>query len=191
MEVKARIKIWSFILAIILVIILIIGVFFYYATASPSKPKYSIKEIKNPINQTNTTFEKALVNFNKNYVEYMVFAIGGWKLHNPPLSKDTPKVKIIVDDEVYKSEIKNTEVITTKRDFDDEDISIITTKEEITRAILSLDIKEYMEESIQQGKTILELKAGHVKLFSKGYLELYKDITGKSLTGEIVRKIKS
>jgi hypothetical protein len=190
MENKEKIKIWPFILAIILVIIVIIGVFFYYATASPSQPKYSMKEIKNPINQTNTTFEKALANFNKDYVDYIVFAIGGWKLHNPPLSKDVPKIKIILDDEIYKSEIKDTEIYTSKEDFDNEDISIITTKEEITRAILSLDIKEYMEDSIQEGKTTLELRAGYTKLFLKGYLDLYKDITGKSLTGEAVRKLR-
>jgi hypothetical protein len=185
---KARIKIWTFILAIGIVIIAIGGLFFYYAFLI-SSGRYDGNEISNPINR-NTTFQKALVDFNKDYVNYVVFAIGGWKLHNPPLSKNTPKIKIIADNEIYKSEIKDKEIFTSKTDFDNEDIVIETTKEEITKAILSLDIKNYMQESIHQGKTNLELKAGYTKLFSKGYLDLYKDITGESITGEVINKIR-
>lgn len=53
--------------------------------------------------------------FNESYIGYLVFAIGGWKLHNPPLSDDTPKIKVIVDEEVYVSEIINGEIKTEKK----------------------------------------------------------------------------
>lgn len=182
-------KIWPIILAIILLLLLTGALFFYFATAAPSEPKV---KIENPIKTTENltsrqVAEHAVLEFNEDYVDYLVFAIGGWKLHNPPLSDDTPKIKIIADSEVYVSEIIDWEIITEKKDTDEEDIVIITSKEEVVNSILSGNMKEYIKKSVQEGRTTLELKANYNNLFSKGYLSIYKDITGKSLTGSVVR----
>ena len=181
---KKKRKVWPFLIAIIFLMLVIGGMFFYFATASPNKPRAGT-EIKNPIQ--GLTNEQAVLQFNEEYVDYLVFAIGGWKLHNPPLSDETPKIKVVVDEEIFVSEIINGEIKTEKKEIENEDIIIKTTKQEIVNSILSLDIKKYIQYSAQEGKTTLELKASYPTLFSKGYLNIYEDITGKSFTGSVVR----
>lgn len=187
---------WLLILGILLLILLVGGMFFYFATASPNKPRAGT-EIENPI--ADKSEEEALLYFREEYIDYLVFAIGGWKLHNPPLSDETPKVKVIADDEVFVSEIIKGEIktekasefkrtgLTSEKEIENEDITIKTTKEEIVRSMMSSDMKNYIKSSIQEGKTNLELKASYTTLFSKGYLAIYKDITGKSFTGSVAR----
>ena len=182
-EGKKRRK-WPFILGIALILLMILMMFFYFATASPSKPRAGT-EIQNPIQ--GLTNEEAILQFSEEYINYLVFAIGGWKLHNPPLSDDTPKIKVIVDEEIYFSEIVNGEIKTERKEIEDEDIIIRATKQEIVNAIKSLDMENYIKQSVEDGKTSLELRASYTTLFSKGYLNLYKDVTGKSFTGSVVR----
>lgn len=181
---KKKTRLWPFILAIIFLILVIVGMFFYFATASPNKPRAGT-EIENPIKDL--TIEQAILQFNEEYIKYLVFVIGGWKLHNPPLSDETPKIKVIVDNEVFISEIVNGEIKTEKKEAEGEDIIIKTTRQEIVNSIKSLNMKSYIKQSVQEGKTTLELKASYTTLFSKGYLNIYQDITGKSFTGSVVR----
>jgi len=180
---KKKRKKWPFVLGIILIILVIGGLFFYFITAARSKPRAGT-EIANPIK--GLTAEQAVAQFDKSYIDYLVFVIGGWKLHNPPLSKETPKIKVIVDSDVFVSEIIDGEIRTEEKDTGEEDIIIRIIKEEIVNSILSLDMEAHIKESISNGKTTLELKASYTKLFSKGYLSIYKDITGKSFTGSVV-----
>ncbi len=182
-ESKKR-KRWPFILGIALILLLILIMFFYFATASPQKPRAGT-EIQNPIKSL--TNEEAVLQFNEKYINYLIFAIGGWKLHNPPLSDETPKIKAIVDGEIYFSEIVNGEIKTERKEIENEDIIIRTTKQEIVNVIMSLNMKNYIKQSVEEGKTSLELREGYTTLFSKGYLNIYKDVTGKSFTGSVVR----
>jgi len=45
----------------------------------------------------------------------------------------------------------------------------------------------WIKQSVQERRTIVELKASYTTLFSKGYLSLYKELTGKSFTGSTIR----
>jgi hypothetical protein len=179
MEEPRKKRVWPLVLAVLLA-----GMFFYFVTASPSKPRGE-NIVANPAEDL--TSEEAALQINEESIKYLVFSLGGWKLHNPPLSDETPKIKVVVDDEVYFSEIVNGEISAEKKEIDNEDITIKTTKKELAGAIKSLSIKDYIKNSVQEGKTTLELKASYTTLFSKGYLSIYKDITGKSFTGSAVR----
>lgn len=181
---KEKMKKWPFALGFVLLILLVAGMFFYFSTTAPSSPP-ARSEIINPI--ANLSREQAISQFNEQYIDYLVFAIGGWKLHNPPLSEETPKIKVVVEGEIFISEIANGKIKTEKKDIDNEDIIIQTTKGEIVDSILSLDMKNYIKQSVQDGRTTLQLKASYTTLFSKGYPNIYKDITGKSFTGSAVR----
>ena len=44
----------------------------------------------------------------------------------------------------------------------------------------------YIKESFSSGKSEFELVANKATLFSKGYLSLYKDLTGKGITGSVI-----
>lgn len=180
---KRKSRLWVYVLIAVILALMFFGMLFFLLTYSPSSPKAGT-EVKNPI--SDLTDEEAVLMFNKEYVRYLVFAVGGWKLHNPLMSDDTPKIKVIADGEVYFSEIIDGEIFAEKKDAENEDMIITITKLEVVRAIKSLDMESYIKQSVKEGKTGFELKASYTTLFTKGYLNLYQDVTGKSLTGEII-----
>jgi len=165
---------------IILIILVSGGLYIYFVMAAPSAPKPGA-EVSNPIEGMSS--EQALLQFNEQYIDYLVFALGAWKLHNPPFSSDTPKIKVVLGEEVFASEIIKGEIRTRRGELGEEDIVVRTTKQEIVNAILSLDMKSYIKDSIKEGKTGIEFKASETTLFVKGYLSLYEDLTGESLGG--------
>jgi len=169
---------WALILGILLILILIAIIFVYYATAVNNiKP-----EIKNPISE-NTGSE---IIIGEEHISYLLNEIGAYKLHAPPLSNDMPKINLRVDELEFKTEIDIGYPRTNTGKWDKADIKITTTKQEVIAAIKS-NPKEYMKNSVSFGKTGIELLGGYTDLFSKGYLTLYQDLTGKSFTGSVIR----
>ena len=169
----------ALIIGIALILILIIVAFVYYATATNKiKP-----EIQNPIGE-NTGSE---IIINEQHLSYLLNEIGAYKLHNPPLSSNTPKINLLVDEQEFKAEVEDTYSKVEEGYWENPDINIIIGRSEVIKAITSTNIQEYMKTSIASGKTSIELVAGYTELFSKGYLSLYQDLTGKSFTGSVVR----
>jgi|WetSurMetagenome_2_1015567.scaffolds.fasta_scaffold157941_2 hypothetical protein len=169
------------IVGIVLVVALIITSFVYYATAQNTQKT----EINNPINGIGMNKSEIIVD--EDQVAYVLNEIGAWKLHNPPLSSNRPKVEVIVNTNTFRAEVSNGKIAVEKGNWDSPDIRIRTSGSEIVDAITSANIKDYIKQSVSSGKTRLELVAGYAQLFSKGYLNLYQDITGKSFTGSVVR----
>ncbi len=112
-------------------------------------------------------------------INLILYSLKAYELHNPPLSGNTPKIEFVIDGEIYGSEIVKGEIITVKGRKGEPDIRIIMSGEEFLN-ILKSDSKLYFQESLKQGKTKIELLAGKTELFTKGYLSLYKEITGKN-----------
>ena len=184
------------ILISILVIALVLGAVFFVGVAFGGflSPKQASMEYENPLLQiivgleeqgisVNETeiIEQAEIEFDYNYINYVLYAMSAWKLHNPPFSGDTPKLKVIVDDEIYYSEVVDTEINTYLDDIGEEDVEIIISKGEVIQAMLAEDMSVYMKESVAEGETKIDLIAGSLTLASKGYLQMYKDITGEEL----------
>lgn len=168
------------IIGIILIIILTIIAFVYYATAvNNNKPDISNPIEENP-NKTEIVIEES-------HLSFLLNEMGAYKLHNPPLSNEKPRINIIVDESSFKAEIDKGYANVEKGSFENPDIIIKTSREEVIGAITSLKIKEYMKNSVTTGKTSIKLESGYTELFSKGYLNLYQDLTGKSFTGSVVR----
>ena len=163
-------------LGILLIAVLFIIAFLYYSLA---KPGYEKQEISQPNMTEETVIEES-------HISYILNELGAYNLHNPSLSSETPKINVKVDDDWYGSEVREGKITTKKSAFDEADLVFYTSSEELKNAIKG-NIKEYMTSSISSGKTSLELKASYSTLFSKGYLSLYQELTGKSLTGSIVR----
>jgi len=112
-------------------------------------------------------------------INFVLYHLKAYELHNPPLSGNTPKIEFVIDGEIYSSEIIKGKIITVKGRKGEPDIRIIISREEFLNALDS-DIKLYFQKSVSQGKTKIELLAGKTELFTKGYLSLYKEITGKN-----------
>jgi hypothetical protein len=180
---------WAIILGIILLVILILLIFFYYALYSPrNEIKYSAQGsnssgggLVNPV--IGISNEQAVSEFNESFVYYLLYSIKAYNLHNPPLSSSKPIIQIYVSNDPYYAIIDKGAINVNKGTSDKKDIIIRTTKEE---AVKMLQSKEYVATSFESGTSSIELVESKSLLFGKGYLNLYTQLTGKSVTGNVI-----
>ena len=172
------------ILCLILVAIIIILLFFIFGGKDYSlnyEEKFASGELVNPIE--NLSFEQAIQEFDAGFVLYILYSIKAYNLHTSPFSSDKPKIEFNIDEEIYNAVVNSGEIIVGDGGIEEEDIVVITTKEE---GVKMLQNKNYIEESFQSGKSTFEIVAGKTELASKGYLEIYSTLTGKTITGFII-----
>ena len=110
------------------------------------------------------------------FVIFLLYTIGANELHNIPFTSNEPRIEFYIDEDVYTSIIMNGVVGVGKGIGDEKDIIIRTSKME---AIKMLRNGDYVTESFANGGSSIELVAGKVTLFAKGYLSLYTGLTGE------------
>jgi len=135
--------------------------------------------------------EEKKVEFNDeltaDHINYLLNELEVYKLHNPPLSKDTPKLEVKIDNEYWSVEIVDNKLITKKGRIENADIQLVTTKQEVVNALNSDDSLDYFRDSFARLNSWIELNAGFTKLFFKGYYGLYKRMTREGTTGSLIR----
>jgi len=166
--------------SIFLVIILVCLLFYYFVSFKPIRQES--QSIANPLD--GLTLEQAELAFNESFVSYFLYSIDAQELHNPSLSDSKPIIWMIISGESYSAIIDNGNIIVSKEDPRGADIIIKTTKLETVKMIQD---NSYVKESFIAGLSSIELVASKTLLFSKGYVNLYQKITGKSITGNVVR----
>jgi hypothetical protein len=124
--------------------------------------------------------EQAVFEFNEEYINYILAALGISYLHKSPLGEN-PKIKFVLGDETWSSEIVDGRPQTAKKETENEDLKISLSREEAVEAMLSKNIEEFMKSSVATGKTNIEMVAGKTELFMKGYLDMYEHITGEKI----------
>ena len=174
-------KRWWVLIIILMILTAIVAVFYILYFQIPIRFT-SEQNIVNPAKTLSP--EQAILDFNESYADYLIFLIGGQKLHNPPLSSNNPKIKIVLGEEIFISEVNKGVINTRRADLDEVDLIIRTSRQEIVNAILSSDAKLYLKQSVSSGNIQLEMVGSYPSLFSKGYLGLYKEITGEEIEGE-------
>ena len=174
------------VLGIVLTVILIVIFFLYFILFSPrNESLYKNNSDARLINPTEgKSLEQAASEFNESYIFYMLYNIEAYNLHNPPLSPDTPKIEIIADDAIYGAEIRDGLILVWEGEAHNKDIVIRTTKKEV---IAMINNPSYISQSFMEEKSNIELTASQTLLFSKGYLNIYKKLTGESITGSVIR----
>ena len=86
------------VLGIVVVLLLIGGIFAYYIFGNFNRSEGSTgRTLENPT--SNLTNEEAVLRFDESFVRYLLYSIGASRLHNPPLSKNKPKVEFYIDDD--------------------------------------------------------------------------------------------
>lgn len=179
-------------LLIIFVVILILLIAFV-AGFLIKKPKVEV-HLENPIagiilkytdevGYTNKTevVEEGVIEFNESYINYILVALGTGYLHKSPLFEN-PLIEFDLEGEVWSSEIKEGNPNSKKEAIENEDLRVSISKEEAVEALLSEDIEQFMKDSVNNGNTKIEMVAGKTKLFTKGYLEMYKQLTGEEVS---------
>ena len=184
MNKKAGVVLWL-VIGIIILVLVIAGIFLYYIFGSFNTTfieEGNERVLENPA--SGKSLEQAVAEFDESFVEYILYSIGANSLHNPPFSNDDPKIEFYIDEEVYSAIVEKGIIAASKGEIDKEDIVIRTTKEEAVKMIMD---KEYIKESFSQEKSGLELVASKTKLATKGYLSIYEELTGESITGSVIR----
>ena len=128
-------------ISIVLLIALTIGLFFFFALYNPnygfSSAESDSKLLVNPINGLIT--EEAVSSFNESFIYYLLYSAGAYKLHSDPLLKETPRIEIFVDSEVYNAEISNGVIYVSLGEVENKDIIIRTTKIEAVKMLQEKD----------------------------------------------------
>ena len=169
---RSRKFLWILITLIFIIIIIIAAYFLFVSKSKNDEEKESIV-LKNPV--FGLSDEQAASQFNESFVLFLLASIGAQNLHNPPLSSNTPKIEVYVDDIVFGAIVINGGLGIIKRSIKDPDIRIRTNKNE---AIKMLRDRNYISESFRTGNSKIELLAGKTTLFTKGYLDIYNKIKG-------------
>lgn len=173
---------WIIWASIIVLVLFVIALFFYYALAKPRNNFNSGEVLVNPA--INLSLEEIEQQFDEKFVYYLLYYAEAYNLHNPPLSRDTPKIELKIGEDVYSAVVDDGNMLVAKTGIDERDIILITAKSEAAKMI---KYPEYIKDSFSSGKSSVELVANKATLFSKGYLNLYTKLTGKSITGNVVR----
>jgi hypothetical protein len=125
--------------------------------------------------------EQAILEFNAEYINYLIIALGANHLHKSYVGYGNPIIELNIDDETWTSEISGSSLITEQTSGEKEDLRISLSRGEAVEAILSPNIQTFMKTSVTNGNTKIEQVAGKIELGSKGYLAMYKEITGEEI----------
>jgi len=176
------------VLAVVFVIGLILGGMFMFGFFSGDKIRVVLENPLKDIVFANTNaqgqvdkeavVEQGVVEFDEDYINYILVALGVGYLHKSPLFEN-PFIEFVLGEEVWSSEIIGGAPNSEKIEIDNEDLRIIITKEEAVLALLSSDIEQFMKDSVASGNTGIEMIAGKAELFGKGYLEMYGELSGE------------
>jgi hypothetical protein len=172
----------SFSFFVVLAFIVWVFVFFAFYKTPGLEQIYINSDIRNPI--TGFSIEQASNEINESFIYYLFYNFKAYNLHNPPLSKDNPKIEIIVGNVIYNAIIKSGEIVVSKGEIKDEDIVIRTTSDEIVKM---MNNKDYAKISFDSGGSEIIVMNSRSILLAKGYLNLYGEITGSGITGNVIK----
>ncbi len=182
---NAGIFLWL-VIGIVVIFLIIVGIFLYYIFGSFNnsfiEKSHTEITLQNP--SQGKSLEQAVADFDESFVEYLLYSVGASELHNPPFSKDIPKIEFYIDEKSYNAVVEKGVITVFRGEINEEDIVIKTTKEEFVKIVMD---KEYIKESFSKGESSLELIASRTRLTTKGYLSVYEELTGESITGSFVR----
>lgn len=174
---RSTMKTVFLIVLIFLTIIIIAGIIYVYFSLKTSGAEK--QEIPNPLEGLSEQEIETLV-IKPIHITYILNEMGFYKIHNPPLSSDVPKIEINVGGTIFNSKVAKGIISTFESSSDNPDLRIITTREEVINAIKKPE-ENYMIDSAKSGKTQIEMIASKQTLFSKGYIAIYEELTGDSI----------
>ena len=169
--------------SIALVVFFVAFLFLYLALFKPEGGQIiNARVVENPV--VGLSDAQAVSKFDEDFVFYLIYNLEAYNLHNPPLSSNYPKIEVAVDNVIYNVLVIKGAIKVNLGAIKNEDLTIKTTKME---AVKMLRDSNYVKQSFNDKKSSIELVAGKLTLFSKGYLNLYNNIIGKSVTGNLIR----
>ena len=160
------------VMIVILVLIVVAG---YFAFFMNSFEKSSF-ESSLSIPLEGLTDEQAVQQFNESFVLYLLYSISVDSLHNTPFSQNKPSLVVSVGNEFFNAVVDEGKIYVYEGNLDNPDVIISTTA---TEAVAMLRDKNHIIESFKSGKSSLSMEASKLTLVSKGYTNIYTELTGQ------------
>jgi hypothetical protein len=167
-------------LSIVLVLLIIVALFVgYMIFKSYGNQKNS--NLNKPVHINWSETELMELEINESVISYILYQLDLEELHNPPLSSNTPKIKVIVDNDNYYSEVIDNQIFTSKTEMQNSDISIYIPKFQVIRVLNSTEPSKVILDGISSKLISFEINADKSSLLMKGYYPLYQRFTGKEI----------
>ena len=126
----------------------------------------------------NAVLQQGILEFDEDYINYLLVALGVGNLHSM-IGFGNPIVEFNLDGEVWNSEVIKGGLNTRRGLNENKDLVISISKKEAVKGLLSSDLEQFMKDSVYNGNTQIEMVAGKIELFGKGYLSMYTQLTGE------------
>ncbi len=156
---------------ILSVVILLSSIYIRINSAEISA--YAISEnMQKPV----IVYENNLPVIKEESITYLIYALDGEKLHNPPFTENYPQIEVSVSDKLFTSYIVDGEVQTYAGKASDPDLQIRLQDTTLTKILLADDPKLALKEAIKERLVGVTIYSDKTELLLKGYLELYDSL---------------
>jgi hypothetical protein len=169
-----KVVFFSFLPIIIILLLTLIGYNFFFSESQT--------EIQNPLQKfmtggavagSGTPISAEDIKITPEFVSYLLQEVGVEKLHSNLL--ENPIINFEVEGKTFHSEIGK-EIVSKEGLSDKADLKFNTNKQDIIKSLASEDKKAVFKNSVENGRTQVEIIAGKPELLSKGYLALYDSL---------------
>jgi len=111
------------------------------------------------------------------FITYLLNELGVWQLRSNPITGSKPVLNFLIEGDSFHSVVDDS-LIKTERGLSlDSDVTLISGKSEIVRAMVSENPSKVFRESFNAGRSGLEMNKGEAQLFAKGYFVLYNSLS--------------
>jgi hypothetical protein len=164
---KSKLKL---ILLISIPLLIILAIFYFFIfdliRTAPQQTNQQIQQAQQDIQMQNLT---------PSVISYLLNQIGASGLHKNTFTREKPTICVKVEGKEYYSVIDGG-INTKDVSCTNQDIDIVSSKQEVLNVVLSSDPKTAVKDSVSSGKTQLKVIASQTNLFAKGYLSLYNSL---------------
>ncbi|MCM2325304.1 MAG: hypothetical protein NDI94_02485 [Candidatus Woesearchaeota archaeon] len=180
---RKKFPIFTFI-TILLIAFLLYTYFFILSPTNVEKPQME----RPPIQQAESNVTMGQGKVGDDHVEYIVNELGGYKLHDEPLSGEPPVIEFIVSDtkDTYSVIIEDNVPIVKESDAKP-DLRISGDAATLLRLCSSKSLQSEIVPMVKEGTIQIEIITDEKTLALKGYKSIYDSLNSGMPTGNAIR----
>ena len=173
---------WALVFSFVVLVLFVSAMFSFFHFYKPIDEKKIINRAISNVSGVRSptaglSSKQIETGFNESSVSSFLEAIKAKDLRNIPLSRELPKIKVVVDKVIYSASVNRGKITVKKADVSNPDIIITSTKSEMAKMVTN---GRYISAPFKDAKSSLELIADKASLIAKGYIGLYTKVTGNT-----------
>ena len=162
------------VVGVIALIAALAGGYFYFFVLSPTFIEKPYMEKPSLYVENASTREEVI---KEEHIRYLVNEMGGYRLHNDPISKTPAEFEFFVNDfnKTYAIRTSENNILVWVGALENPDGRVYTKQETVIRIFLSSNFKKELVRYVKEGKIRAELIADETTLALKGYKTVYDE----------------